>query len=192
MINQDNFRQVKEPINSDLYAVQDKEYKWGVVDEDENVIVPFGKYAWIDGFQNGLAKVISHKDTSSPNHICSLNIETGHVDETKIAAQGIINEKGEEVLPLEYGLWKFYGKDFPTIKTFKDGVEHTQYYEQLNPDYEPYVDDDDDYDYQDYSDSYNDYQDDTDWREETWYAMTDGQYGDMPEGFDGDFDFLGF
>ncbi len=37
-MNQDNFRQVKEPINSDLYAVQDKEYKWGVVDEDENVI----------------------------------------------------------------------------------------------------------------------------------------------------------
>lgn len=192
MMNQDNFRQVKEPINSDLYAVQDKEYKWGVVDEDENVIVPFGKYAWIDGFQNGLAKVISHKDTSSTNHICSLDIETGEVDETKIAAQGIINEKGEEVLPLEYRVWKFYGKDFPTIKTFKDGVEHTQYYEQLNPDYKSDIDDDDDYDYQNYSDSYNDYQDDTDWCEETWYAMTDGQYGDMPEGFDGDFDFLGF
>lgn len=28
--------------------------------------------------------------------------------------------------------------------------------------------------------------------EDTWDAMTDGQYGDMPEGFDGDFDFLGY
>ena len=27
---------------------------------------------------------------------------------------------------------------------------------------------------------------------ECWDAMTDGQYGDMPEGFDGDFDFLGY
>lgn len=27
---------------------------------------------------------------------------------------------------------------------------------------------------------------------DTWDAMTDGQYGDMPDGFDGDFDFLGF
>jgi hypothetical protein len=27
---------------------------------------------------------------------------------------------------------------------------------------------------------------------DTWDAMTDGMYGDMPEGFDGDFDSLGF
>ena len=27
---------------------------------------------------------------------------------------------------------------------------------------------------------------------DTWNAMTDGQYGDMPEGFDGDYDFLGY
>jgi len=189
----DKYRQVKTPINSDLFAVQGKDYRWGVVDEDDNVIVPFGKYAWIDGFQNGLAKVISHDDTSSPNHVCTLNIETGVVDETKIAAQGIINENGEEVLPLEYSVWKFYGKDFPTIKTFKDGIEHTQYYELLNPDYEPDVEDEvENYDYRDSDDSYCNYQDDTDWREETWYAMTDGQYGDMPDGFDGDFDFLGF
>ena len=37
--------------------------------------------------------------------------------------------------------------------------------------------------------SYDDY---IDWREESWYAMTDGQYGDMPNGFDGDYDFLGY
>lgn len=28
--------------------------------------------------------------------------------------------------------------------------------------------------------------------QDTWDAMTDGQYGDMPDGFDGDFDFLGY
>ena len=77
-MEKDNYRQIKEPINSDLYAVQNKDYKWGVVDEDDNVIVPFGKYAWIDGFQNGLAKVISHNDTSSPNHICHRNHRRTH------------------------------------------------------------------------------------------------------------------
>jgi hypothetical protein len=35
----------------------------------------------------------------------------------------------------------------------------------------------------DYEPDYNDYERDT------WNAMTDGQYGEMPEGFDGDYDF---
>lgn len=45
-------------------------------------------------------------------------------------------------------------------------------------------DDDDDY-YDDGGD------DDWDYERETWDAMTDGMYGDMPEGFDGDYSFMG-
>ena len=45
--------------------------------------------------------------------------------------------------------------------------------------------------YEDWSD-WSDREDYTDYEEETWYAMTDGMYGDMPEGFDGDYSFLGF
>lgn len=187
-MKESNYRQTKHPINSEMIVVQDNDYKWGVIDDEGNIVVPFGKYAWIDGFQNGLAKVISHNDTSSPNHICTLNLESGEIDETKVAAQGIINERGEEVLPLEYSVWKFYGKDFPTIKTFKDGIEHTQYYGSLNPDF-AYDNNDKDDDY--YDNSYDDY-DDHDYMRDTWDAMTDGMYGDMPKGFDGDFDFLGF
>lgn len=33
--------------------------------------------------------------------------------------------------------------------------------------------------------------DDRDYMRDTWDAMTDGMYGDMPDGFDGDFDFSG-
>ena len=33
--------------------------------------------------------------------------------------------------------------------------------------------------------------DDYDYMADTWDAMTDGMYGDMPDGFDGDFDFMG-
>ena len=38
---------------------------------------------------------------------------------------------------------------------------------------------------------YDYYDDDYDYERDTWNAMTDGQYGDMPEGFDGDYDFTG-
>ena len=39
---------------------------------------------------------------------------------------------------------------------------------------------------------HNSYDDDYDYRRESWDAMTDGQYGDMPDGFDGDYSFLGY
>ena len=42
----------------------------------------------------------------------------------------------------------------------------------------------------DYYEGY-DYPDDYDYERDTWNAMTDGQYGEMPEGFDGDYDFTG-
>lgn len=40
-----------------------------------------------------------------------------------------------------------------------------------------------------YETDYSD--DDRDYMRDSWDAMTDGMYGDMPDGFDGDFDFLG-
>lgn len=42
-----------------------------------------------------------------------------------------------------------------------------------------------------HSSQYDNYDDDHDYMRDTWDAMTDGMYGDMPDGFDGDFDFLG-
>lgn len=43
----------------------------------------------------------------------------------------------------------------------------------------------------DYNDDYDGY-DDHDYMSDTWDAMTDGMYGDMPDGFDGYFSFLGY
>lgn len=43
--------------------------------------------------------------------------------------------------------------------------------------------------------SYNSNEDYNDYEytlEDTWDAMTDGMYGDMPEGWDGDLEFLGY
>jgi len=111
---ENNYLIITPPINSRLYSVKRCDNKWGVVDNGNNVIVPFGKYRWIGGFQNGFAKVISHKDTSSSkNVIRTLTLPEKPV--LNLAKQGIINELGEEVVPLEYNVWKFYGKDFPSI-----------------------------------------------------------------------------
>lgn len=201
-MNEANYRKVLQPINSSLYTVQNEQWKWGVVDEDENIIVPFGKYAWIDGFQNGLAKVIGHDDNTSPNH---LNIDLENIgswddnDDNNAnstfeprAEQGIIDEDGTEVLPLEYTVWKFYGKTFPNIKAFKNEIEYKFSYAELKSGSINDNDDDDDDDY--YDDDFRNYSDDSDhdYLGDSWDAMTDGQYGDMPEGFDGDYSFLGY
>ena len=184
-MEENNFRQIKMPINSHLIVVQSEDYKWGAIDDDGNVIVPFGKYAWIDGFQNGLAKVIGYNDTTSPNIVAVIGDDD--YDHAKCEEQGIINENGEEVLSLEYTGWKFYGKDFPTIKTFKDGNERLYSFGELNPDFE---DNSTDNHYNNYS-LYDDDPDYCGW-EDTWDAMTDGQYGDVPECFDGDYSFMGY
>lgn len=93
-MNRKLYRQIKLPINSTHSVVQNRNYEWGVIDDDGNVIVPFGKYKWIDGFQNGFAKVIGHADTTDPGYRGTINFTTGEIDHIKTTAQGIIDEDG--------------------------------------------------------------------------------------------------
>lgn len=72
-------------------------------------IIPSGKYRWIDGFDNGIARVISYDEK-----------------------WGLINETGEEILPTEYNnIWNFYRKNRRTTKVIKDNhiqdIELPQY-----------------------------------------------------------------
>lgn len=164
MINNNDYRQVKSPINSTLYTVQDEQYRWGVIDEYGNVVVPFNKYAWIDGFQNGLAKVISQDDAS---------------------LQGIINEEGVEIVPIERAeVWKFYGKDFPTIRISDDNGFHDFEYDQIKYGYVNCLPADDadegydpseEYDYAEYDDDY-----------ERHYEKYAGSYAQDVAGYDDD------
>ena len=88
------YRRTKPPINSRITVVQNSDYKWGAIDEQGNVVVPFGKYAWIDGFQNGLAKVIGYNDSMSPNIVLRISwgADGSMTDDAPVAAQGIVNE----------------------------------------------------------------------------------------------------
>ena len=85
------YRRTKPPINSRITVVQNSDYKWGAIDEQGNVVIPFGKYAWIDGFQNGLAKVIGYNDSMSPNIVLRISwgADGSMTDDAPVAAQGI-------------------------------------------------------------------------------------------------------
>ena len=97
--------------NKNLYTVQDKNYKYAVLNIDRKEVVPFGKYSWIDGFDNGLARVRIGNVTNG-------QIQNG-------SKWGLIDENGKEVLPLEYdSIWTFYGKKRVTTKVVKGNVAH--------------------------------------------------------------------
>ena len=94
-------RNIVEKNYGNVTVIERSDYKWGVVDCDGNEIVPFGKYNWIDGFDQGLARV--KIGTQSSNLVPNDN------------KWGIINEQGEEVVPVE--LTPF------GISSIKDGIQ---------------------------------------------------------------------
>ena len=105
----------------EVNVLMDDMHQWGVIDNNGNIIVPFGKYDWIDSFDQGLARV---------------NIRISQEDNRygTMKKWGIINERGEEVLPLEYDeIWNFYGKNRYSTKAVLDGDEYNIYFHDLNP-----------------------------------------------------------
>ncbi len=162
----------KETIYGNVKVVCSIYGYWGVTDLNDETIVPFGKYDWIDGYDNGLARV-NKIDGSGKKW-------------------GIIDENGDEVLPVKYdSIWNFLGKNRRSTKVEKDGSRWDVYFSDLNPSLDDDDDNDDYYD-RDYDRSDYGYDSSDDWMSDTWDAMTDGMYGDMPEGFNGDFDWLGY
>lgn len=95
--------------NKELYTVQNKNGQYAVIKIDGTEVVPFGKYNWIDGFDNGLARVKIGSMTNGQKE-----------NENK---WGLIDESGNEVLSVEYdNIWSFYNKKRTTTKVVKDGA----------------------------------------------------------------------
>lgn len=108
--------------NNKVYSTYSQGKGYGVMDAVGNIIVPFGKYAWIDKYDHGLAR-FRISETVDP--------ESGWGIETY---WGILNEKGEEVLPPIYDeIWNFYGKNRTSTKVKKDGVYSYVFFHDLNP-----------------------------------------------------------
>lgn len=90
------------------------EGKWFVINKEKKYIVEPGKYDYIDGFDTcGLARVKKNGKTSIHNP-----------KESTPNRWGIIDTKGNEVLPLIYTeIWPFYGKNRRWTKVFKGGED---------------------------------------------------------------------
>ncbi len=104
----------------DVNVVKNDNHQYGVTDNDGNIIVPFGKYGWISGFDHGLARVHSIRViTDNPKW-------------------GIIDMKGKEILPLRYNnIWDFSGKNRKSTKVILAGEEfwfHLERHELLRHD----------------------------------------------------------
>ena len=185
-------------------VVENIKRQWGVISINGDIIVPFGKYGWIDGFDSGLARVRTHvvpeqaigqTYTDVNGHVLIGDAQIQHffdidakMHPNRYSKWGIINEHGKEVLPVLYDdIWRFRGKNRFSTKVVKDGVESDVYFHDLNPllpvrgvgrrhrHFE---------DTMDYNPAYD--------KSDTWYAMTDGMYGDEPDSFDGDYGFMGY
>lgn len=112
-----NNKHLKETIFGDVKVVERQDGQYAVIDLDGNQIVPFGKYAWIDGFDHGLARVrIGHSQST----LCVIDLDGKNT--TPWRKWGIINKRGEEVLPVIYNeVWKFYGKN--RLSTYVESKE---------------------------------------------------------------------
>ena len=144
---------------SDVFSVE-KDYKHAVVNAKNEYIVEPGIYDYIDGFEKGYARVKIGKEPSNFKNNSN--------------QWGLINEKGEVVLPIEYeSIWNFYGKDYSTIVLEKDGKKEYIRFDALQHTEEDEMDDsfsygNDDYDYPHYGEyagtyaqDYAGYDDDT-------------------------------
>lgn len=86
---------IKRSPFSDYFTLHTPKKGFSVIDNFGKVIVPYGKYTFIDGFDSGYARIMIKKVSKGiANNGCFW---------------GIINEKGEEVVPPKYKkIWNFY------------------------------------------------------------------------------------
>lgn len=119
---------IRYPDTSDtLFTVEDKQCKYAVMDNNGNEIIPFGKYTYIDGASHNYFRV---KVGGTPDCI------EGHG-----AKWGIINHKGEIVVPLEYDFVQpFYQRNRAKVQLRSNipGGSHYDYFCVLTGEYSTY------------------------------------------------------
>ena len=91
---------------------------YSVIDKQGNIIVPTGRYTYIDGFDHNLARVKIDGMTSINNP-----------KESTFDKWGIIDIDGKEVLPVKYSeIWLFYKKNRQSTRVYEGEFEEGKYY----------------------------------------------------------------
>ena len=169
---------IANPIWSNRYTLRSNLKGYAVIDSKGNIIVPFGKYDYIDGYDSGLARIKAGRASNGLINSDSL--------------WGIIDENGNENLKLEYAnIWNFYGKGRTFTKVIKpDGKEFEFHFNDRTLRYWGYQRDKD----KDFEDGMRNYRSLCDYREST-YEEYNGTYAqdvmgysdqDIDDAFDGD------
>ena len=202
--------------NSD-YVVIRKNGKYGVIDNNNKCVIEC-KYDSVRPFKEGKAAVLIGFDWSFINEYGETiangfeeveDFSEGFAAVKKNGKWGYINTYGKTIIPYrfakadsfsdglaavafktKYGYIDKHNKTIIPFKyekafSFEEGVAEVR-----NQDGSGTISKDGiiiDWKYKE-----KPYYDNTDYARDTWDAMTDGQYGDMPEGFDGDYDWLGY
>ena len=98
--------------NMQIFTLNRK-YKTWVINRENEVIVSPDKYEWIDEFHFGYAKVMIHNENGEKVY-------------------GIINNKGEVVLPIECSnIWNFKKTNFPKLRVEWKGFQLELPFSQL-------------------------------------------------------------
>ena len=199
------------------YVVIRKNGKYGVIDNNNKCVIEC-KYDSVRPFKEGRAAVLIGFDWSFINEYGETiangfeeveDFSEGFAAVKKNGKWGYINTYGKTIIPYrfskadsfsdglaavafktKYGYIDKHNKTIIPFKyekafSFEEGVAEVR-----NQDGSGTISKDGiiiDWEYKEKT-----YYDNTDYARDTWDAMTDGQYGDMPEGFDGDYDGLGY
>ena len=98
-----------------VVTVMNSKGEWGAINWERKVIIPFGKYDWIDVFKDGLARVKIGDETN------------GHISEE--IKWGLVDVTGKEVLPPIYN--NLYYAHEGVISVLFHGKEQSIYIKQL-------------------------------------------------------------
>lgn len=99
------YREIKISSDQHFFTVKDTNLEYSILNVVKDVVIPAGKYAFIDGVERGLARVYKYNERGEKKW-------------------GIINMKGEEIVPLKYDeMWNFWGHNLETTRVMESGVE---------------------------------------------------------------------
>lgn len=169
----------------DIVSIRTGKY-WGFINKNREIIA--AGFEEVHAFSEGLAAV---KKDGKWGYIDACGkivipleysyagyFHDGLADVSYEEYYGYIDKHNNTIIPFKYKHAESYREGTARVSTnsgsgeiSKDGIEVEWKYNDI-------------YD--------NKYDTDYDSREETWGALTDGMYGDMPDDFDGDYSFLGY
>lgn len=102
------YTSIKQAVgNANLFTVQKTSYQWGVINQYEQEVIPFGIYTYIGGYSKGFARAKK-----------IVGLSNGIIEEK----WGIIDEDGKVVKSFEYDrIGDFYKNNYSMVHLTKGG-----------------------------------------------------------------------